>query len=177
MQVRAATPSAPRPRRPELRTSLTAGRKIAAVHLSGERGGCGRAGKDRARPLPPRPAWPLGIPQNHAASRCRSVPRARSLFPRRSTPNRPAADMPLTVRLQSLLLEGEAMLAKHKHPDPYILPWRPGGTMYHRNPPPVPEVRADSSFFVGCSTIGTFCRSQLAVAAVVQMCAQLEFSQ
>ena len=134
------------PRRPELRTTLTAGRKIAAVHLSGERGGCGRAGKDRARPLPPRPAWPLGIPQNHAASRCRSLPRARSLFPRRSTPNRPAADMPLTVRLQSLLLEGEAMLAKHKHPDPYILPWRPGGTMYHRNPPPVPEVRADSFF-------------------------------
>ena len=91
---------------------------------------------------------------------------------------RPTAQ-PLTciVRLQSLLLEGEAMLAKHKHPDPYILPWRPGGTMYHRNPPPVPEVRADSSFFVGCSTIGTFCRSQLAVAAVVQMCAQLEFSQ
>jgi hypothetical protein len=32
------------------------------------------------------------------------------------------------------------MLAKHKHPDPYILSWRPGGTQYHRNPPPVPEV-------------------------------------
>ena len=102
----------------------------------------------RATYLAPRPAWPLGIPQTHAASRCRSLPRARSLFPRRSTPNRPAADMPLTVRLQSLLLEGEAMLAKHKHPDPYILPWRPGGTMYHRNPPPVPEVRADSSFLL-----------------------------
>lgn len=51
----------------------------------------------------------------------------------------------LTLRLlfrsvQTLLLKGEAMLAKHKHPDPYILSWRPGGTQYHRNPPPVPEV-------------------------------------
>eukprot|EP01047_Picozoa_sp_COSAG01_P090240 COSAG01_NODE_22135_length_870_cov_1.175097_2_plen_59_part_00 len=32
------------------------------------------------------------------------------------------------------------MLETYKHPDPYILMWRPGGTSYHRNPPPVPEV-------------------------------------
>lgn len=42
--------------------------------------------------------------------------------------------------MQQLLEEGEAMLETYKHPDPYILMWRPGGTMYHRNPPPVPEV-------------------------------------
>ena len=84
------------PRRPELRTTLTAGRKIAAVHLSGERGDCGRAGKDRARPLPRRPAWPLDIPQNHAGAPAPSP--APSLSSRRSTPNRPAADRPCGCR-------------------------------------------------------------------------------
>ena len=57
--------------------------------------------------------------------------------------NAAVADERLTQRL---LEHGEALHAKYKHPDPYILPWRPGGTMYHRNPPPPPEMCAQLPF-------------------------------
>ncbi len=80
------------------------------------------------------------------------------------------------LHAQTMLLEGEAMLNKHKHPDPYILSWRPGGTQYHRNPPPVPEVRLrcfPDPFPPNSISPLTLRR----LFACLQMCAQLPFSQ
>mmetsp|Transcript_1813 Transcript_1813/g.2731 ORF Transcript_1813/g.2731 Transcript_1813/m.2731 type:complete len:154 (-) Transcript_1813:323-784(-) len=34
-----------------------------------------------------------------------------------------------------LLKEGQAKLYAHTHPDPYCVPYKPGGTMFMRNPP------------------------------------------
>jgi NADH dehydrogenase (ubiquinone) 1 beta subcomplex subunit 9 len=33
-----------------------------------------------------------------------------------------------------LVAAGEATLAARSHPDPYTVPYRPGGTLYARNP-------------------------------------------
>ncbi|CAM6102659.1 unnamed protein product [Calypogeia fissa] len=43
-------------------------------------------------------------------------------------------------RIDRLLDAGEAKLAKLAHPDPYIVPWAPGGSKYARNPPVPPEI-------------------------------------
>jgi hypothetical protein len=40
--------------------------------------------------------------------------------------------------IERSLLRGEAALAARAHPDPYITPYRPGGSLYARNPP-LPE--------------------------------------
>lgn len=40
--------------------------------------------------------------------------------------------------IDRLILKGEERLAKQQHPDPYIIPWAPGGSKWTRNPP-VPE--------------------------------------
>ena len=70
------------------------------------------------------------------------------------------------------------MLAKHKHPDPYILSWRPGGTSYHRNPPPVPEVISLSVCVCVCVLGRSYSPLTIAMPGVcLQMCAQLPFSQ
>jgi len=37
-----------------------------------------------------------------------------------------------------VLERGEAQLEAQRHPDPYTVPYRPGGSLYARNPP-VPE--------------------------------------
>ena len=37
-----------------------------------------------------------------------------------------------------MLERGEAQLEVQRHPDPYTVPYRPGGSLYARNPP-VPE--------------------------------------
>ena len=44
----------------------------------------------------------------------------------------PQADSAAAARL---LAAGEAALASRSHPDPYTVPYRPGGTLYARNPP------------------------------------------
>lgn len=38
--------------------------------------------------------------------------------------------------------EGEKWLHEHRHPDPYIVPYRPGGTLYQRNEPLPDYVRS-----------------------------------
>lgn len=44
------------------------------------------------------------------------------------------------ARIDRLLQEGENKLAKLAHPDPYTVPWAPGGSKYARNPPVPPEI-------------------------------------
>mmetsp|Transcript_15093 Transcript_15093/g.60633 ORF Transcript_15093/g.60633 Transcript_15093/m.60633 type:complete len:136 (+) Transcript_15093:250-657(+) len=50
-----------------------------------------------------------------------------------------AALDPHSKKALVLVEKGEAMLAKNVHPDPYICPYMPGGTLYMRNPP-LPKV-------------------------------------
>ncbi|KAE9448280.1 hypothetical protein C3L33_19836, partial [Rhododendron williamsianum] len=40
--------------------------------------------------------------------------------------------------IDRLLEDGEAAHNKWRHPDPYIVPWAPGGSKFTRNPPPPP---------------------------------------
>ncbi|KAJ7558725.1 hypothetical protein O6H91_04G053100 [Diphasiastrum complanatum] len=50
-------------------------------------------------------------------------------------------DLPTIDRL---LLKGETRLAKLAHPDPYIVPWAPGGSKYARNPAVPPEAMKEA---------------------------------
>eukprot|EP00249_Psilotum_nudum_P006010 c19390_g1_i1 orf=287-634(+) len=43
-------------------------------------------------------------------------------------------------KIDRLLLAGEEKLAKKQHPDPYIVPWAPGGSKFGRNTPVPPEI-------------------------------------
>ncbi|KAK9829644.1 hypothetical protein WJX72_007056 [[Myrmecia] bisecta] len=36
---------------------------------------------------------------------------------------------------ERLLVKGQEKLREFQHPDPYIVPYRPGGSLYARNPP------------------------------------------
>ncbi|XAR72765.1 hypothetical protein NMG60_11019517 [Bertholletia excelsa] len=38
--------------------------------------------------------------------------------------------------IERLIADGEAAYQKWRHPDPYIVPWAPGGSKFHRNPQP-----------------------------------------
>uniref|UniRef100_A0A2P2JCU3 NADH dehydrogenase [ubiquinone] 1 beta subcomplex subunit 9 n=1 Tax=Rhizophora mucronata TaxID=61149 RepID=A0A2P2JCU3_RHIMU len=38
--------------------------------------------------------------------------------------------------IDSLIADGEAQYNKWRHPDPYIVPWAPGGSKFTRNPVP-----------------------------------------
>ncbi|KAI4342108.1 hypothetical protein MLD38_026765 [Melastoma candidum] len=38
--------------------------------------------------------------------------------------------------IDKLIADGEASYNKWRHPDPYIVPWAPGGTKFTRNPTP-----------------------------------------
>ncbi|KAL5664202.1 hypothetical protein ACJX0J_024310, partial [Zea mays] len=40
-----------------------------------------------------------------------------------------------------LIDDAEAQYRNFQHPDPYIVPWAPGGTKFTRNPPPPQGVR------------------------------------
>ncbi|XP_024377963.1 NADH dehydrogenase [ubiquinone] 1 beta subcomplex subunit 9 isoform X2 [Physcomitrium patens] len=42
--------------------------------------------------------------------------------------------------IDRLLYEGESRVEKFQHPDPYIVPWAPGGSKYARNPPVPSEI-------------------------------------
>ena len=39
------------------------------------------------------------------------------------------------AEIERLVSAGEAKLKEYEHPDPYIVPYRPGGSMFARNPP------------------------------------------
>ncbi|CAB80187.1 putative protein [Arabidopsis thaliana] len=39
-------------------------------------------------------------------------------------------------RIDKLIAHGEAEYNKWRHPDPYIVPWAPGGSKFCRNPTP-----------------------------------------
>lgn len=47
-----------------------------------------------------------------------------------------------TSKVKALLRQATAELQRHSHPDKYILPWMPGGTLFMRNPPLPFDVRA-----------------------------------
>ncbi|KAK9113010.1 hypothetical protein Scep_020529 [Stephania cephalantha] len=38
--------------------------------------------------------------------------------------------------IDRLIADGEANHNKFRHPDPYIVPWAPGGSKFNRNPTP-----------------------------------------
>ncbi|KAG7671149.1 hypothetical protein Ndes2526B_g02392 [Nannochloris sp. 'desiccata'] len=38
-------------------------------------------------------------------------------------------------QIERALVRGETKYGEYTHPDPYIVPYRPGGSMYARNPP------------------------------------------
>ncbi|XP_023007340.1 NADH dehydrogenase [ubiquinone] 1 beta subcomplex subunit 9-like [Cucurbita maxima] len=42
--------------------------------------------------------------------------------------------------IDKLIADGEASYNKWRHPDPYIVPWAPGGSKFTRNPTPPPGV-------------------------------------
>ncbi len=46
-----------------------------------------------------------------------------------------------------LVREAEEKLVAHTHPDPYVIPYMPGGSKFMRNPPPPFEVGCPSSHF------------------------------
>ncbi|PRW45557.1 NADH dehydrogenase [ubiquinone] 1 beta subcomplex subunit 9 [Chlorella sorokiniana] len=50
------------------------------------------------------------------------------------------------IQIERALERGEARLRDHQHPDPYIVPYRPGGSMYARNPPFDPSVHIHLDF-------------------------------
>ncbi|KAL0384026.1 UNVERIFIED_CONTAM: NADH dehydrogenase [ubiquinone] 1 beta subcomplex subunit [Sesamum radiatum] len=51
--------------------------------------------------------------------------------------NRNVEDIELIDRM---IAAGEATYNKWRHPDPYIVPWAPGGTKFCRNPTPPPGI-------------------------------------
>ncbi|KAK1261290.1 NADH dehydrogenase [ubiquinone] 1 beta subcomplex subunit 9 [Acorus gramineus] len=42
--------------------------------------------------------------------------------------------------IDRLIEEAEVTYNKYQHPDPYIVPWAPGGSKFTRNPPPPPGI-------------------------------------
>lgn len=42
---------------------------------------------------------------------------------------------PESGKVKALVREAQEKLLTHSHPDKYILPWMPGGTLFMRNPP------------------------------------------
>ncbi|KAL4855791.1 NADH dehydrogenase [ubiquinone] 1 beta subcomplex subunit 9 [Chlorella vulgaris] len=50
------------------------------------------------------------------------------------------------IQIERALERGEARLRENLHPDPYIVPYRPGGSLYARNPPFDPAVSIHMDF-------------------------------
>lgn len=46
-------------------------------------------------------------------------------------------------RVQQALAEADEKLVKYTHPDPYVIPYMPGGSKFMRNSPPPPEPGLD----------------------------------
>ncbi|XP_035822750.1 uncharacterized protein [Zea mays] len=85
----------------------------------------GRPRHGHPRHRPPRRAHPRPQPRPPRPPH----PRPRSLRPQRPGP-------PLAP-----LLSGAGQYRNFQHPDPYIVPWAPGGTKFTRNPPPPQGVK------------------------------------
>jgi hypothetical protein len=83
------------------------------------------------RPPPPPPSPPPPPPTTTTTP----LPRSQAEKLRARFEAAPGGDPAVIERS---LLRGEAELAAHAHPDPYITPYRPGGSLYARNPP-LPE--------------------------------------
>ena len=50
---------------------------------------------------------------------------------------------PSDANVQSAIQLGQDELVRYAHPDPYVIPWMPGGSKFMRNPPPPPDVVHD----------------------------------
>lgn len=55
-------------------------------------------------------------------------------------------DLQDPMQIERALEKGEAKLKDMLHPDPYIEPYRPGGSLYARNPPFPKEVKMYMDF-------------------------------
>jgi NADH dehydrogenase (ubiquinone) 1 beta subcomplex subunit 9 len=55
-------------------------------------------------------------------------------------------------KVRFALTEGERKLADMVHPDPYCIPWMPGGSKFMRNPPPPPAVCGEHYPLTGTDT-------------------------
>ncbi|KAK8616445.1 hypothetical protein V6N13_017995 [Hibiscus sabdariffa] len=58
--------------------------------------------------------------------------------------------------IDKMIAVGEATYDKWRHPDPYIVPWAPGGSKFTRNPVPPSGVSVNLTFpsklcFLSCS--------------------------
>lgn len=60
---------------------------------------------------------------------------SRTPLPLAATPSSLPPSQADQFEAERLLARGEALLASKAHPDPYRVPYRPGGTLYARNPP------------------------------------------
>jgi len=59
---------------------------------------------------------------------------------------------PDSGKVKYALEEGEAYLASMVHPDPYCIPWMPGGSKFMRNPPPPPSIAGEHYELTGTNT-------------------------
>mmetsp|Transcript_13286 Transcript_13286/g.33336 ORF Transcript_13286/g.33336 Transcript_13286/m.33336 type:complete len:112 (+) Transcript_13286:37-372(+) len=55
-------------------------------------------------------------------------------------------NLPTIAEAQRLVEAGQERLRENAHPDPYIVPYYIGGSMYARNPPFPKEVHIQSNF-------------------------------
>ncbi|EIE22808.1 complex 1 family protein-like protein [Coccomyxa subellipsoidea C-169] len=55
-------------------------------------------------------------------------------------------DVDNVAQAARLLEKGEAKLKEYEHPDPYIVPYHPGGSLYARNPPFPKELKQQLDF-------------------------------
>ena len=95
-------------------------------------GGRRRRGIERAEKVPILYRRALRDTLNWAVHRHLFYPDADALRERFET-NKHVED-PDTI--DRLIANAEATYNKWRHPDPYIVPWAPGGSKFHRNPTP-----------------------------------------
>ncbi|CAL5220140.1 g2098 [Coccomyxa viridis] len=55
-------------------------------------------------------------------------------------------DMTDVGQIGRLIQKGQAKLQEYQHPDPYIVPYYPGGSLYARNPPFPEEMHQQLDF-------------------------------
>ncbi|GKB01750.1 zf-CCHC domain-containing protein, partial [Tanacetum coccineum] len=61
--------------------------------------------------------------------------------------------------IDRMIADGEAQYNKWRHPDPYIVPWAPGGSKFTRNPePPKGDVEASTWSVFGAGYLSAFAR-------------------
>jgi len=62
------------------------------------------------------------------------------------------SEKPDSGKVRYALEQGEKYLASMVHPDPYCIPWMPGGSKFMRNPPPPPSVCGEHYPLTGTNT-------------------------